>query len=226
MPQAPFLPSPAAEHDTIPPIILLVDADRDAREMYTTFFEMSGMWVATTTGPGEAVDAVDELKPDVIIANVDCATRPLDRDLVAALAHRDDTVHIPLIVLSGDPASDLPADVRRDADLCLEKPVLPDRLLADVRLLVDHSRTLRARGDAAREKAHRLADKSAALAERARTIHERVDRPRTCPDCGTPLEWIERGRISGVEYDYFRWCDKGCGLYCYDCEAHRWVKLA
>ena len=51
---------------------------------------------------------------------------------------------------------------------------------------------------------------------------------RPCPSCGTRLEWLEPGTVAGVEYDYYRWCEHGCGLYCYQRSApagRRWVKL-
>jgi hypothetical protein len=53
-------------------------------------------------------------------------------------------------------------------------------------------------------------------------------RPRSigaCPSCGKALDWIERGRLDGVEYDYYHWCESGCGLYCYERRAETWIKL-
>ena len=50
--------------------------------------------------------------------------------------------------------------------------------------------------------------------------------PRHCPACSRPLAFIENGRIGGVWYEYFHWCSGGCGLYCFDCDAGRFVKLA
>jgi hypothetical protein len=49
---------------------------------------------------------------------------------------------------------------------------------------------------------------------------------RTCPGCGTPLEWIEEGTIGLRTYEYYRWCLKGCGLYCFDRHGAAWIKLA
>ena len=60
--------SGAAAH--VPPIVLLVDDDRDTREMYSMFFESSGMCVATAANPGEAMDAVEQLQPDVVVTDI------------------------------------------------------------------------------------------------------------------------------------------------------------
>lgn len=67
----------------------------------------------------------------------------------------------------------------------------------------------------------------------ARTISAAVESPedvrqmpRTCPVCAWPLVWAERGSLGGVEYDYYRWCVNGCGLYCLDLSRDQWVKLA
>jgi len=49
---------------------------------------------------------------------------------------------------------------------------------------------------------------------------------RLCPACGCSLEWVERGTIGGISFDYFRWCLEGCGLYCFDRSRSKWVKLA
>jgi hypothetical protein len=29
-----------------------------------------------------------------------------------------------------------------------------------------------------------------------------------------------------VTYDYFRWCPKGCGPFCFNRDAQHWLKLA
>ena len=60
----------------------------------------------------------------------------------------------------------------------------------------------------------------------ARRLPLRDRGPHRCPGCSRPLTWIERGRIGGISYEYFHWCPGGCGLYCFDCEARRYVKLA
>lgn len=55
---------------------------------------------------------------------------------------------------------------------------------------------------------------------------DREAKERRCPRCSGRLDWVEQGTIGGTRYDYYRWCLKGCGLYCYDATAGQWVKLA
>jgi len=211
----------------IPPIVLMVDDDRDTLELYSAYFESSGLWVATSSAPGEALEAVQELRPDAIVTDVGFQGKPLGIELIHALKSTENTKGIPVIVLSGSPAAQLPEPTRAEADLCLLKPVLPDNLLRDVRRLIAGSHQLRERSDRARAKTAELVSRSERLINRGAQIVERMSAPvRTCPECATPLEWIEQGKIGGVTYDYYRWCRSGCGLYCYDRDAAHWVKLA
>ncbi len=216
----------AAASDDLPPIVLLVEDDADTLAMYATYFESSGVWVATSTRPAEALDAVQELKPDVVVTDLGFQGEPLGVDLVHTLKTAEPVRDIPLIVLSGQSLENLPPDTRAEADLCLVKPVLPDRLLASVRELIVQARELRKRSETARAKASELIPRSDELIRKAQSLAPLPAGTRACPECAKPLEWVERGRIGGVTYDYYRWCLKGCGLYCYDRDAARWVKLA
>jgi CheY-like chemotaxis protein len=222
------MPTPSSNllGESIPPIVLLVEQDRDTLDMYSAFFEMSGMWVATSTVPQEALAAVDELQPDIVVAGVGGDGDRSGIHLVQTLKQGELTARIPVIVLSGRGMDDLSVDCREIADICLEKPVLPDQLLDSINQLLARSRVLRQRGTDAMATAQRLSAKSSELLSRGQSIRERIDSARDCPQCGRPLEWIERGRIGGTEFDYYRWCGKGCGLFCYDGDARKWVKLA
>jgi hypothetical protein len=54
-------------------------------------------------------------------------------------------------------------------------------------------------------------------APRRRTAVARIDkRHRQCPHCGTRLIWVETRSYRATAYDYYRPCESGCGLYCYD----------
>jgi CheY-like chemotaxis protein len=181
------------------------------------------MWVASATDPGDALDTVQELSPDVIVTDLCLGGQPAGGDLVHTLKSSDGTKEIPVVVLSETGAG----RTAPDADLYLVKPVLPDTLLATVRQLLSVSRDLRTRSARARARTAALVERSNELLDRARGIVSRAtSSARACPDCSRPLDWIESGRIGGVTFDYFRWCDSGCGLYCYDRSGSKWVKLA
>jgi CheY-like chemotaxis protein len=217
----------AAASDDLPPIVLLVEDDADTLAMFAAYFESSGVWVATSTQPGEALEAVEELKPDLVVTDLGFQGKPLGVGLVHTLKTSETTKGIPLIVLTGDSVQDLPPDTRSEANLCLVKPVLPDALLTSVRELIAQSQALRKRLHPVRGKPTPLGKWSTDPGAMVHPLASPLPgRARPCPECATPLEWVEEGRIGGVTYDYYRWCLKGCGLYCYDRESARWVKLA
>jgi DNA-binding response OmpR family regulator len=211
----------------IPPIVLLVDPESDTRDMYATSLEMSGYWVAVAGGPDEGMTAAVELQPAVIVASLSFDGRIDGLRFVRAVTESPATEQIPLVVLSGRPLDDLPRGARDHASLLLVKPVPPDQLTREIRDVVQRSQDLRAKSDALAAKAQRLRDKSADLLQRSAEIDAALDdRTRRCPACDSPLEWLERGTIGGIEYDYYRWCANACGLYCFDRGAGRFLKLS
>jgi len=213
--------------NSLPPIVLLVEDDRDTLDMYSSYLESAGLWVATALNPAEGQAHARELRPNLLVTDIGFAGEQTGVELVRAIKHDVQTAHIPVMVLSGTPVEDLPAETQREADLVLLKPVMPDILLTRGRELIAAGATLRARSNAALERAYSLLDQNLAARQRIKESVESLGRRgRPCPKCGSPLEWLERGSISGVEYDYYRWCLKGCGLYCYDRRAGDWIKLA
>jgi len=215
-----------ADGAPLPPIILVVEDDADTRELYSVFFEAHGMWVAGAADPAEAIGAVDELRPDLIVTDVGFHGQPLGLELIDMLKRHAATANVPVILLSGRSSNSLPAATVVQTDLCLVKPVLPAVLAGHVDRLLAGSRTRR-RGDDANVSAGDLTDPSHARIARTRASADRVDLPtRWCPNCGRALEWIETGTIDRREYDYYRWCSRGCGLYCFDRRACEWVTLA
>jgi len=189
-----------------PPVVLFVEDDRDTLDMYSTYLEMSGVWVTPSGVSSEAVGGAADLRPDVVVIDVPSRHRA-GSDLLTALKTGDDTHDIPVIVLSGD------ADLVQGADVCLMKPVLPDVLLGVVETLVGRYRTLRRPSDTS-------------VADGAVVTNPVVAETRGCPECGTPLTWVETRRLGGAEYDYYRPCADGCGLNCFDRTAAKWIKLA
>jgi len=225
----------AAVGPGVPPIVLFVEDDPDTLDMYATYFELSGVWVAKSTSPGGALGSILELLPDLVVTDLGFAGRQSGVELVTTLKTSEQTRDIPVIILSGGQTEQIPAPAREAADLCLVKPVLPDALLADVQRLIDGSRTQREQSARARTTPDELAGRSAALLERSNRLAEIVAagggngtaqrNGRPCPDCQETLVWIERGAVGGTEYDYYRPCARGCGLYCFDRAADIWVKL-
>jgi DNA-binding response OmpR family regulator len=179
-------PAAAAGASPLPPIVLLVEDDPDTREMYSTYFESEGVWIATAATPDEGLGAVEELRPDVVVTNIGFHGRPQGVDFVHLLKERADTRHIPLIVLTGLPVSDVPETVRHDADIFLHKPVPTDVLLLNVRQLLESSHALRARGERARSRVAELLNKSADLLQRSRANAAHPEPRQGAPDPRVP----------------------------------------
>jgi CheY-like chemotaxis protein len=213
----------------IPPIVLLVDDDKDTVDMYSAFLEGHGLWVASATTPDEAVEAADELHPNVVVTDLSFNGRPAGTAILDTLHDNPSTAAIPVILLTGRAAEEIPEETRREAALVLTKPVLPDTLLERLEQVLAHSARLRARSSRVRGETKRLVEKSGRLLDRSERLKDVLEPGgRPCPACGSRLEWLERGSVQGVEYDYYRWCANGCGLYCYERggQGRKWIKLA
>jgi CheY-like chemotaxis protein len=122
-----------------PPTVLFVDDDSDTLEMYAAYFEMSGLQVATSTTPAEALRRVAARCPDLVVTDVGFAGQQAGLDFVSTLKSEEGTSRVPVIVLTGCALEQVPVATREQADLCLVKPVLPDSLLMDVQRLISVS---------------------------------------------------------------------------------------
>jgi CheY-like chemotaxis protein len=200
-----------------PPIVLLVEDDADLLDMYSSYFQAEGVWVGTADSPDKGLEAVNDLHPDVVISDIGFGGAPTGMNFVQVMKDRPHTRGIPLIVLTGLPASDLPPELRHDADLFLRKPVSAEGLLDNIRRLLESPHALQQRRVRAQARAGRGGVAQPAPAGES---------PRVCPNCCGPLDWIEQKTIDGRAYDYYHWCTRGCGLYCYDRGAKAWLKLA
>jgi hypothetical protein len=105
--------------------------------------------------------------------------------------------------------------------MCFRNPISCEQLLASARSLIERSQALRRHGEPPRSRTHTQLLKCADEGKPSR-----AEASRACPQCRESLEWIERGRLLGLEYDYYRWCGNGCGLYCYECQSGNWIRLA
>ena len=211
----------------LPPIVLFVGEDVHDLPMYSAHLEQAGMWVSSSTRPVEALSAVDELRPDVIVADVDFAEGSDGLSFIDGLAISDALLAIPLIALMTDVSISIPPSAKARTTLYVPKPVVPDALVATIQQLLVESYAVRIRADRDNARLRALAERSRGLLPTRSAEADRLSgSTRTCPSCAQPLEWIENGRIGTVQYDYYQWCVSGCGLYCYDLEVQTWVKLA
>jgi two-component system, cell cycle response regulator DivK len=108
-----------------PPHVLLVEDDRDTREMYSEYLSYSGLRVSEAPSGRRALETVRAHRPDIVVT--DLAMPEMDgRELSHRLRSDRRTSDLPIIAVSGQLA---PGEKMADADLVLEKPCEPDRLL-------------------------------------------------------------------------------------------------
>jgi CheY-like chemotaxis protein len=122
-----------------PPLVLIVDDNLDAREMYAIYLEHAG-FRAAEAGDGEtAIDIARRDVPSVILMD---ATMPRLDGWEAARQLKADpqTRHIPLIMLTAHAFVEHKARAAEvGADAFLAKPVLPDALAAEIRRVLAQS---------------------------------------------------------------------------------------
>jgi FixJ family two-component response regulator len=218
------MPRSAEPLPDLPPIILLVDETGVSVPLYAARLESAGLWVSCLTDPAEALATAQDLRPDVIVTDVQYGEGTPGWGLFASLNTCDTTSDIPLIALTTPAAPVLPAPVRARKTRCLIKPVPADALLADVQQLLVQEYAFRIRAARDREGLRALQGRSESLIVRPASPS---DHPvRCCPGCNHPLEWIDQGRIASATFDYYQWCVNGCGLFCYDVDGEGWERLA
>ena len=148
----------------LPPIILVVEDDPDTRELYETVLSLEGFWVA------DALDKAADLQPDVVITDIGL---PGGCDGVAfadRLHAQVRTAQIPVVAITGRPVRDFEG---AGFVQVLQKPILPEALIASVRNAIDASHELRERSQRARDRVPALMEKSDRLLKKARKLAER-----------------------------------------------------
>ena len=154
----------------LPPIILVVEDDPDTRELYETVLSLEGFWVADACDADSALDKAADLQPDVVITDIGL---PGGCDGVAfadRLHAQVRTAQIPVVAITGRPVRDFEG---AGFVQVLQKPILPEALIASVRNAIDASHELRERSQRARDRVPALMEKSDRLLKKARKLAER-----------------------------------------------------
>jgi CheY-like chemotaxis protein len=107
------------------PHVLLVEDDRDTREMYCEYLSYSGWTVTAAPSAKSALERVSEHRPDVIVTDI--AMPGMDGlELARRLRDDDATRDVPIVAVSGQ-ASDRAREA--GADIVVDKPCEPAALL-------------------------------------------------------------------------------------------------
>jgi CheY-like chemotaxis protein len=107
------------------PHVLLVEDDRDTREMYSEYLSYSGLTVTEAATGRRALESVKTHVPDIVVTDIampEMDGLELSRRLRAAAPTRD----VPIIAVSGQ-ATERAREA--GADVVLHKPCGPDTLL-------------------------------------------------------------------------------------------------
>jgi|SRR6516225_3546148 len=126
--------APARRQAPAEPIVLIVDDDHDARQIYGMFFRSKG-WTAFTAVDGRSgIDKAIELKPDAIV--LDLAMARVDGwTVLKELRDSSWTADIPVVVVSAlQEARD--EALRTGADAYLTKPCAPDVVWTQIAALL------------------------------------------------------------------------------------------
>jgi CheY-like chemotaxis protein len=127
------------------PLVLLVDDFQDNREMYAMYLDHCGLRVAEASNGHEALEQAFSLLPDLIVMDLSLpgldgweATRRLKADAR--------TRHIPVLALTSHALEGFSDGARAaGCDGFVTKPCLPDRLLAEIRTMLDGPKRPRSR---------------------------------------------------------------------------------
>jgi formate/nitrite transporter len=118
------------------PHILVVDDDPDFVEITRTILEKEGYEVASAASGDQALQAMKQERPDLVLLDVMMAT-PLDGvDLSGRMARDPGLMDVPIVMISSIDTSEhadlLPDDVHMPIDAWISKPVDPEHLLRTV----------------------------------------------------------------------------------------------
>lgn len=120
----------------MPPLILVVDDNLDAREMYCMYLEHDGFRCVEAANGEDAIRIAHETRPALILMD---ATMPgMDGWMAAELLKADPELHATPVVMLTAHAFDEHRQRAQDigTDGFLAKPVLPDELARAVRQIL------------------------------------------------------------------------------------------
>jgi CheY-like chemotaxis protein len=113
-------------------LILLVEDQLDARELYAEYLNYAGFSVVTAINGHEAVRLARMLRPDLIL--MDIRMPGMDGfEATADLKADRDVAHIPIVAITADPSIDVSdRALAAGCAACISKPALPDQVAREI----------------------------------------------------------------------------------------------
>ncbi len=121
-------------------LVLLVDDDRDCREMYARFLRAADFDVIEAHNGNQALSKAAEEAPAIVVT--DLALPGLDGyQLTRRLRQQTSTSQVPIIAITGYGGfmDDTARALSAGCDAVLTKPCLPDRLLDEIERLLSRA---------------------------------------------------------------------------------------
>jgi CheY-like chemotaxis protein len=192
------------------PSALVVDPDKDTREMYAEYFQRKHWRTLTAQDGSDALAQIIRAQPSIIVTELRLPHFDGWR-LVSVLKSDKSTSAIPVVVVTADVlGGSLDRAKAAGADVVLTKPCLPDALFeAAVRAVAEgqNAETSYQGRPPVRRAYARITD-----------FHADAPPRLSCPKCDRELRY-DRSYLGGVnlhkeQWDYFT-CRGGCGRFCY-----------
>jgi two-component system cell cycle response regulator DivK len=124
-----------------PPLVLLVEDDRDGRMLFTAWLQQSGFRVEQAHNGRQALERAFDLLPDAILTDLNIPG--IDGyELTRRLKNDSRTQRIPILAVTGyAPFTQDPSRAyRAGCDAILPKPCLPEDLEATLTALITEAR--------------------------------------------------------------------------------------
>jgi len=124
--------------------ILIIDDDPSFLEICSAILEESDYQVDTATSSKEGLEKLMSQRPDLLLLDIMMATMDEGLNFATSMRQREDLNKIPIMIVSAQPDAEKgyqrSVDKEMDwisADMFMEKPINPQDLLHNVRLLME-----------------------------------------------------------------------------------------
>ena len=124
--------------------ILIIDDDHSFLEICSAILEESDYQVDTASSSKEGLEKLISQQPDLLLLDIMMATMDEGLNFATSMRQREDLNKIPIMIVSAQPDAEKgyqrSVDKEMDwisADMFMEKPINPQDLLHNVRLLID-----------------------------------------------------------------------------------------